>query len=89
MDLSCPSEDQSLWGRSLHQGPNPGPQANATVAISANPKARHKPMMMVFFMEITSFLLGFSILSVPFLTSEEKMVDKILTLVILRMRRIK
>jgi hypothetical protein len=33
-------------------------------------------MMMVFFMEITSFLLGFSVLSMPYLTSEEKIVDR-------------
>jgi len=32
--------------------------------------------MIVFFMEITSFLLDFIVLSVRFLTSEEKWVDR-------------
>jgi hypothetical protein len=44
------------------------------VATNATTKIRPKPTIVVFFMEITSFLLGFSALSVPFLTSEEKII---------------
>jgi hypothetical protein len=57
-------------------GPKPGPQARATVATNTTTKIKPKPTIVVFFMEITSFLLGFSVLSMPYLTSEEKIVDR-------------
>jgi hypothetical protein len=53
-------------------GPKPGPQARATVATNATTKIRPKMGIVVFFMEITSFLWSFSAFSVSFLTSEEK-----------------
>jgi hypothetical protein len=40
--------------------------------MSASAKVRHKPMMIVFFMDITSFRLSFDIPSVCFVTSEER-----------------
>jgi hypothetical protein len=40
-------------------GPKPGPQARATVATNASTKIRPKPTIVVFFMEITSFLCDF------------------------------
>jgi hypothetical protein len=41
-------------------------------AVAVNAKARHKQTTRVFFIGITSFLNGFSVLSVWFLTSEEE-----------------
>jgi len=46
-----------------------------TPANNASTKIKAKPTIGVFFMEITFFLWSFSVLSVFFLTSEEKMVD--------------
>jgi hypothetical protein len=45
--------------------------------------------VMVFFIEINSFLGCFSTLSLTFLTSEEKIVDRLLAYVMLRIRWIK
>jgi hypothetical protein len=67
-------------------GPNPGPQARATVATNAMAKIRPKPRIVVFFIEITSLLQDFSILSMNYLTSEEKWCDRISCAVMLRIR---
>ena len=61
-----------------YHGPGQATHASAAVAISAKANVRLSVIRVVFFIEITSFLLDFSILSVRFLTSEEKTVDKIL-----------
>jgi hypothetical protein len=44
--------------------------------MRAKASVKLNPMIVVFFIEITSFLLDFSFLSVTLLTSEEKMGDR-------------